>query len=298
MFNGYLKPGPGVEKDAPKKKGIFLYFEILFRKFTRLMQANIIYILTSLPWIVLLYLFASFSTYDLTHNLASGLNMAGDGLSGGDIEGMLQLMFRCIFMSVVLVLWGSGPSSAGYSYITRCFTHEQHAWIWTDFKDKFKENFKQSIIIVIIDAVVLVLAANAVMFYMSMYKASGEFIWLLMNYIMLLALLVYSWAHFYVYQIMVTIQCKTMQLYKNAFMLALGKMPMNLLLTVISAGLMILMYVVFGNPLLAMIATLVVWFSVARFPIEFYAARTIDKIVQNMPKNPVPKYFDDEEEEK
>ena len=27
-FN-YAKPGPGVDRDAPKKKGIFLYFELL-----------------------------------------------------------------------------------------------------------------------------------------------------------------------------------------------------------------------------------------------------------------------------
>ena len=33
LFNSYLKEGPGVDKNAKRKKGIFLYFDIVFSKF-------------------------------------------------------------------------------------------------------------------------------------------------------------------------------------------------------------------------------------------------------------------------
>lgn len=45
----YSKPGPGVDKNAPKKKGFFEFWDIYFRKFWRLVQANLLYMLVSLP---------------------------------------------------------------------------------------------------------------------------------------------------------------------------------------------------------------------------------------------------------
>ena len=57
LFNRYLKEGPGVEKDAPKKKGIFLFFEIYFRKFFKLLKAGLYYMFESLPFLIIVVLF-------------------------------------------------------------------------------------------------------------------------------------------------------------------------------------------------------------------------------------------------
>ncbi|MBQ8731859.1 MAG: YesL family protein [Oscillospiraceae bacterium] len=48
LFN-YSKPGPGVSKDEPKKKRFFLFFELYFRKFWKLMALNLLYILACIP---------------------------------------------------------------------------------------------------------------------------------------------------------------------------------------------------------------------------------------------------------
>ena len=45
----YNKPGPGVDKNSPKKKGFVIFFEIYFRKFWKLIIANLLYVLVSLP---------------------------------------------------------------------------------------------------------------------------------------------------------------------------------------------------------------------------------------------------------
>lgn len=42
----YISDGPGVSKNAPKKHGFFLFFEILFRKFFKLINLNFIYFLS------------------------------------------------------------------------------------------------------------------------------------------------------------------------------------------------------------------------------------------------------------
>lgn len=43
------REGPGVSKDGPRKKRFFLFFEIYFRKFTKIILLNIIYVLICLP---------------------------------------------------------------------------------------------------------------------------------------------------------------------------------------------------------------------------------------------------------
>lgn len=45
----YTKEGPGVRKDAPKKKAFFLFFEIFFRNFFKFVSINLVYVLCSLP---------------------------------------------------------------------------------------------------------------------------------------------------------------------------------------------------------------------------------------------------------
>ncbi len=48
MFDA-TKPGPGVSKNEPKKKRFFLFWELYFRKFFKLIIANLLYALVSLP---------------------------------------------------------------------------------------------------------------------------------------------------------------------------------------------------------------------------------------------------------
>lgn len=45
----YSKPGPGVSKNAPKKKGFIVFFEIYFRKFWKLITANLLFVVVTLP---------------------------------------------------------------------------------------------------------------------------------------------------------------------------------------------------------------------------------------------------------
>lgn len=48
MFNS-TKPGPGVSKNEPQKKRLFLFWELFFRKFFKLVVVNLLYVLVSLP---------------------------------------------------------------------------------------------------------------------------------------------------------------------------------------------------------------------------------------------------------
>ena len=48
LFN-YAKEGPGIAKDAPKKKTFFVFFETFFRNFWKFIPINLVYSLISIP---------------------------------------------------------------------------------------------------------------------------------------------------------------------------------------------------------------------------------------------------------
>ena len=48
LFGNYDKPGPGVDKDEPKKAAPVRFFEILWRKLSKLVQLNLTFMILSL----------------------------------------------------------------------------------------------------------------------------------------------------------------------------------------------------------------------------------------------------------
>lgn len=278
-FN-YSKPGPGVDKDAPKKKGIFLYFELYFRKFWKIIQANMLYFLASLPLLIIFALFAPFPAEGVAQALFPPEELTPE------LVANIELMFRLFFAVAAVGLCGSGPASAAFAYILRCITREQHSWIWTDFKEKFKENFKQGMIVTVVNVVVLFVCFTAINFYHVMYTTQQYEmggVWLFLMALMCIFLCIFVFMHFYIYQLMVTFENKTMQLYKNAAIFALAFLPMNVFFALLF---IVLTFIVFTTltPPFALIIAFLLWMGIVRFPIEFYATRTIQrKILDHYP---------------
>lgn len=48
-FLDFTKEGPGISKNAPKKKAFFVFFETYFRNFWRFIMINLVYVCLSLP---------------------------------------------------------------------------------------------------------------------------------------------------------------------------------------------------------------------------------------------------------
>lgn len=279
LFNSYLKPGKGVEKDEPKKKGIFLFIDILVQKFTKLIGANCLLFLTSLIWIVLLYIFAAvmLANTGVVSRITDAITAVG-GVDAAQTEGSVTVMLQLFIAMSIFTLWGSGPSSAAYSFVNRSFTRGEPVWVWSDGKDKFQENFKQGLMVVVIDIVILVFGVNALMFYHSFYKASHSFIWMLLTYLMILVFVIYTFMHPFIYQIMVTFQCKMKDIYKNALLLCLAKLPGTIFVTAVNVAVIVLLFY-FMNPVVAALFLAVFGLCITRYVSDFYAARVIEKTI-------------------
>lgn len=260
-FN-YDKPGKGVRKDEPEKKGLALYFDIVIHKFTKLVCAGCLYTITSILWLAVLY-------------VLSGILLTATGIIG-NAEDMSVFILQFALTFLIFTLWGSGPASAVYSYVARCFARGEHVWLMSDGKDKLKENFKQGIIVAIVDVFVLLLGLNAIRFYHWYYEQTGSMVWLALSAVLAGIFVMYTMMHPYLYQLMVTFECKTTTLYKNAFIITMAKLPINFVLTVLSAVIVMLLYS-FITPIIASILLMVFVLIITRFPAELYAARVIKK---------------------
>jgi len=179
-FFNPAKEGPGVSKNAPQKKRFFLFWELYFRKFFKLIQANFIYILFSLP--------------------------------------------------IVTV----GLAEVGLTYITRNYAREKHAFIWGDFVDTIKKNWRQALPIGFINALAMGVLAFDVYFYLNVETTSNITQVVMCAFAMLL-FLVCAFMRYYIPLMIITFKLNWKQLYKNALIFSFVAIFRNLLITAVLA---------------------------------------------------------------
>ena len=259
LFFNFDRPGPGIDKDAPKKKGIFLYFELFFRKFWILAKANMLYFAVSLP-VMAIYNFII-------------INVLSILLPSEAHEAVWQ--WSVIFTAIITILWGTGPVSGGYTYILRNSAREEHVWVWSDFFEKSKETFKIGIIMLIADIIVLIFGINAVSVYISLIKSGYAFAKYALA-VMLLCFMFYTFMHYYIYEFGITFENKTGKTFQNALITGIATLPGNLFLTAFAVAVTVLLFEII-KPVLIILLLFFVWISFMRFPIDFYAARMIKR---------------------
>ena len=227
FFNSYNKPGKGIDPDAPQKRSFFRFFDIFFRKFWHFGKTNLLYTLALIPTFIILVMLMIFPVS----------TVMGEADQGAEL-----FIVAIILVNLYISMWGAGPGTAGRTYIMRNFAREEHAWLWSDFKDSFKTNFKQSLAVFVIDIIAAALFYIAIVVYSQMPGLLGA-----LKYAIYMIIFVYTMMHFYIYPMMVTFELSLKDLYKNALLFALCKLPVNILVIVI------LLFIQVGLPVLAIL---------------------------------------------
>ena len=259
LFFNFEKAGPGIDKDAPKKKGIFLYTELFSRKLLPLIKANMLYFTASLPVMAV-------------YNLII-INVLSAALPQEMKGSAWQLSL--VLTAVITILWGTGPVSCGYSYILRNFAREEHAWIFSDLFEKARETFKLGMAVLICDILFLILDIYAVGIYIGMIRqgiASAQ-VAFIAN---LVIIAVYTFMHYYIYQLGVTFEGSVCRTIKNAFVMGFAMLPANLFLTFFVIAMTVFVLGILPPPAIILLM-FVLWISFMRFPIDFYVARMIKR---------------------
>ena len=269
------KPGKGIEKDAPEKRRFFLFFEIFFDKFFKLIQLNFIYFVCLLP--LFLGLYFSMST-DITYStLKSAFDMPPFYFRPDfpNLPGTL-LLLASIFLT--------GPATAGFTYVIRNMQRREHTWIMSDFFSQFKKNFKQGVIMSVIDLLCYLVLYVALMFYLYIMPVDAPEAGTVMPFLGAMfvgaLLLVFTWAHYYIYTMMVTFELEFSKLFKNSLLFAIGKLPLNILITVLVLVVVVIEHLIYSSiSVIAGIFMPIITLSLIGFIIIFSTYPTIDKMM-------------------
>ncbi|HAL73843.1 MAG TPA: hypothetical protein DCM45_01975 [Clostridiales bacterium] len=292
-FFDYTKEGKGVYPDEPPKGPIATFFAVLGRKFWKIVQINLMYILFSLVSVIVSILAASLMLNWIfpgmtIEAIAKLLESTGIVLTEGHafVEyAASQLVIIYIILGFLLTglsLIITGPVHAGFTYILRNYSREEHAFIWMDFKEHLAKNFKQSLLSGLISFIVTVVILFNFAFYLNTEINLGIFRTLLLSIITII-LLIWSIMQMYVYPMMVTFQLTLKQIYKNSLLFSIMRLPVNVALLIVS------ILLVFGIPLIlfmigtnitffiAIVYYLFLAFGVNLLMTNFFVYRGIDK---------------------
>jgi uncharacterized membrane protein YesL len=262
----HTKPGPGVPKDAPPKPGLIVFFEIFFRKFWHLVKLNMLFFLFNLPAFILLPFIVQIYFPSLNNN--------SELLEWNPYALVTYLLLGSIFIFIPVLT--VGPAQSGFTYVLRNFAREQHAFLWSDFKEHALKNLRQSTIICLIDLVVIVIAGVDLNFYFRVSKSS--LLLSIITGVTLLVLLIYIMMHLYIYPQLVTFELSIKQIYKNAFIFAIIKFFPNLLIIALCSALVVLPLLLsaVGIPLVFLITM-----STIGLIINFYVYPVLKKYIIN-----------------
>lgn len=207
------------EMDMPKNR-MSLFFLVLKDHIFDLVKVNALQLLFWLPFLFWTYL-----------NVFALQNIDAETMLAQE-NGAMQLLSS---MSGYLVMWLiglipcvliTGPSSAGSAYIMRNWARDQHAFLFSDYKDAFRSNWKQALGVSCISAFVPVLAFTAVTYYGQM--ASANLLMIVPLVLVLSMTLLWTLMLPLLYPMMVGYELSFGHLIKNAFLMASACLPQML----------------------------------------------------------------------
>ncbi|MBO4733884.1 MAG: DUF624 domain-containing protein [Clostridia bacterium] len=147
-----------------------------------------------------------------------------------------------IYVLMNLLLLPSGLANAGITNVMRNTARDKHSFGMSDFLETIKKNWKQSLIAGIINLIITVVAIFAGWFYRYNYIETGRFIWLVGFSVILSLMLVFTFAKYYMWTMIITFKLKLKDVYKNSFKMAIANLWRNILVGI----LMLLTYAVYA----------------------------------------------------
>lgn len=227
----YNKPGPGVPKNAPKKKGFARFFEVVGRDTGDLFKLNFRVALCCLP--------------------------AQAFLLGAIVSLILQQTVLVFAFSVAALLASTlvVPAFTAQAYILSKRLRDDSGFAWEDFKKTFKENFRSSIILGLIYG--LITASQVFMVFFTV--GSGQTPSLVILIIFLFSTIIFGMLLPYLFLQKAYLELSNFSIVKNSLFLALGNAPKSfaaLILHLGFSGQLIVFFSIFASPVAPELTTL------------------------------------------
>ncbi len=221
LFQNYEKSGAGIAKNAPEKKPFFRYWELVFNKFWKIIEINMLMAAAFLPLIL-----AAVVIYYFIQDYTGTAMLIAAGF---------VVLFAVCFGSVI----------AGCTKILRNFTLEKPTFMMDTFFKTFRSCFRQACPMGIIDLVMAASVASSFYVYPKIIAqireagSGGESIYYVLFVLTLSIAIVVTLMSFYAYLMIVSTDLSMKNILKNSLALsfiALKKNAVTLLITILVMG--------------------------------------------------------------
>ncbi len=239
FFSGNNKEGKGVTKkqvEFDKKLGFSFFFKLLKMRLGKFSASNLIFALCNIFMFVAL--FGISGTLDeYTTSAADPLYAQVSAIAKNDNGPVIATLYtafcssasrrviskisKILIYSAVVLVFTFGLSTIGLIYNIRDVCTGEHIYTWHDFFYAIKRNFKQGIVIGLLDAAVIITLVYDLLSYGS--TSGSSFMNLVFFYAIIAITAIYYVMRFYIYLQLVTCKMTIGKMIKNAFLLtALG----------------------------------------------------------------------------
>lgn len=205
--NSYMTPGPGVERDTPRKTGLPRFFELLGRDLPNLYKASFLAGLGGLPAILLV----------------------GFGISTKSILITLG--------GAILTGWLVGPCLCGAFDTTLRALRDEAGYWWPTYRRAFKANFKGSLLSgIVFTAIVSIQVLVCTTLLEGGVTSVFTWVMMVLNLFLGTGFFSYYWAQ------MVLVDTTLSQRIKNSCLMFIGFLPQTLAATVLQLFYWALLY--------------------------------------------------------
>jgi len=302
----YGKSGKGDfrKEDLPSTRKQ-LFFDTLRTRLSALFRINLLYMIVFLPTMLLLMLnftsmLSTMSNLMLLQENDYAAYVEKIQENGGEVrvseEQFTELknaelnpvdlvdstLFKVLIWLIPCIAI-TGPFTSGLSYITRNWARDEHAFIWSDFKDAIKENWKQGLVLSAITSVLPLLVYVGWKFYGQM--AANNPIMFVPQVLVILVALIWSISITYMHPLVVTYELKMRDVIRNGLLLAVARLPMSVgirllhCMPAIICGALIYLW----NPMIGMLILFgwyfLIGFSLSRFVTASYTNAVFDRYI-------------------
>ena len=307
MMNNYYygKSGKGDfrKEDLPQNRRQ-LFLDTLKTRLSGLCRINLIYMLIFLPAMLVMMFFFTNIISDTSNLLMmqendyasyvelmkeseqevqiteEHYNELKNSVNAGDL--MNNSLFRMLVW-LIPCLAITGPFTAGLSYVTRNWARDEHAFIWTDFKDAVKENWKQSLILSVITSILPLAAYVGWEFYGNL--SAQNIIMIIPQVLVVLVVFIWAISITYMHPLTVTYTLKTKDIIRNGLLLGVARLPMSVGIRLLHCvpALIGAALIWFWNPMIGMLILFayyaLIGFAVSRFITASYTNAVFDRFI-------------------
>jgi len=216
------------------------FFKLFWRRFPRLLSLNLMMVVQILPLLAALLVYMwSDTTPTQTSNLFAplyGVSILSEApavdvwLSTLNVQTFVpiqtlpNIIAYIVLFGITAITWGW--QQVGATYNLRSMVRHDPVYLWSDYIYAIKRNWKQALIVGILDFAILFLLVFDFLYF---YMITGSFAIDFMFFIIFAMIILYLIMRFYIYLLLITFDLKTLKIFKNALIFSVLGVKRNIM---------------------------------------------------------------------